>query len=128
MALFLCSIFEVLAARAKFWRIVVAGLITWGVLVEFYISSETALSFHPDSATAVRWNSQFIYGEYAALATIPADRRAKIMSHLAQFQITSSETFLTHFPLMVTKAVAEQRHWPDSGLFFLPNHQALNEP
>jgi hypothetical protein len=54
-----------------------------GILGGGYTSRVFALNFHPDSARAIRWNAQMLYGAYAARATIPPERRAAMVRQLA---------------------------------------------
>ena len=61
-----------------------------GVLGGAYNSRAFALNFHPDSARAVRWNAQMLYGSHAERATIPAARRVTLQRQLAGHGVTSA--------------------------------------
>jgi hypothetical protein len=60
------------------------------VLGGAYVSRAFALNFHPDSARAIRWNAQMLYGPYADGATIPPERRAALVARLATQGVKSA--------------------------------------
>jgi len=104
-------------------------MLAWGVAGEVYVSSITAQSFHPYSATVVAWNSQFIYGEFSARATIPTERHEQVVKRLAAVHIGSADDFKVRFPQMVEQAVLEKRRSPGpEELLFVPHLQAIFEP
>ena len=61
-----------------------------GVMGGAYVSRVFALNFHPDSARAIRWNAQMLYGPYADRATIPPERRAALVRQLAAEGVASA--------------------------------------
>jgi hypothetical protein len=71
-------------------RVAAAALFASGVLGGAYHSRAFALNFHPDSARAVRWNAQMLYGPHADRATIPAARRVALQRQLAVHGVTSA--------------------------------------
>lgn len=71
-------------------RAAAIALFASGVVGGAYTSRAFALNFHPDSARAIRWNAQMLYGPYAGRATIPADRRAAVMRQLAAQGVASA--------------------------------------
>jgi hypothetical protein len=82
-ALFYGSALWTLARDHPAFRAVAAMLFVSSVLGGAYVSRAFALNFHPDSARAIRWNAQILYGAYAERATIPAERRAALERQLA---------------------------------------------
>jgi hypothetical protein len=89
-ALFYGSALWALARDHPALRVVAAVLFASGVLGGAYASRAFALNFHPDSARAIRWNAQMLYGAYAERATIPAERRAALERQLAAQGIGSA--------------------------------------
>ena len=65
-------------------------LLASGTIGGAYTSRAFALNFHPDSARAIRWNAQMLYGPYAERATIPAERRAAVTRQLAAQGVASA--------------------------------------
>jgi hypothetical protein len=82
-ALFYGSALWTLARDHPALRVVAAMLFASSVLGGAYVSRAFALNFHPDSARAIRWNAQMLYGPYADQATIPPVRRAALVRQLA---------------------------------------------
>src|SRR5207247_3795372 len=68
-----------------------AALLASGWAGGAYVSRAFALNLHPDSARAVRWNAQMIYGPYAERATIPSERRAELVRRLAAQGVRSPD-------------------------------------
>jgi hypothetical protein len=89
-ALFYGSALWALARDHAALRVVAAVLFASGVLGGAYVSRAFALNFHPDSARAIRWNAQMLYGAHAERATIPAERRAALERQLAAQGIRSA--------------------------------------
>ena len=90
-ALFYVSALGTLWRGGAVLRGAAAALLASGLAGGAYVSRAFALNFHPDSARAVRWNAQMIYGPYAGRATIPSDRRAAVASRLASQGVRSAE-------------------------------------
>jgi hypothetical protein len=117
------------ASRSNALKLASVLVLAWGIIGEFYVSSITAQSFHPSSATVVSWNGQFIYGKFAARATIPAERRDEVVKQLAAVHIESADDLQQRFPQMVRQAVLENRRSPGpEGVLFMPRLQAIFEP
>jgi hypothetical protein len=99
MALFLTEVGAEIWAAAPGVRPPLLALLVVGAMGSAYLSEVTAESFHPDSATAMRWNGAMIYGQYATRATIPPSRRAAIILQMERAGIRSEqdleERFLT---------------------------------
>jgi hypothetical protein len=95
-ALFYGSALWALARGHPAFRAGAAVLFASGVLGGAYVSRAFALNFHPDSARAIRWNGQMVYGAYADRATIPPPRRAALERQLAAQDVGSA----AHLPLL----------------------------
>lgn len=89
-ALFYASGFWALSRDGLARRTAAAALFASGVVGGAYTSRAFALNFHPDSARAVRWNAQMLYGPYAERATIPPDRLAALERQLAAQGVRSA--------------------------------------
>jgi hypothetical protein len=89
-ALFYASGLWALSRDGLARRAAAAALFASGVLGGAYNSRAFALNFHPDSARAVRWNAQMLYGPYAERVTIPAERRAAVAQRLAAHGIVAA--------------------------------------
>lgn len=89
-ALFYGTALWVLGRQGTLLRVVTAVMLLAGVLGGAYNSRAFALNFHPDSARAVRWNAQMLFGPYADRATIPPERRAAVARQLAAHGVTSA--------------------------------------
>ena len=89
-ALFYGTALWVLGRQGTPLRVVAAVMLLAGVLGGAYNARAFALNFHPDSARAVRWNAQMLYGPYADRATIPAERRVALQRQLAAHGVTSA--------------------------------------
>jgi len=89
-ALFYGSALWALARDHPALRAAAAVLFASGVLGGAHVSRAFALNFHPDSARAIRWNAQMLYGAYAERATIPAERRTALERQLAAHGVMSA--------------------------------------
>jgi hypothetical protein len=88
-ALFYGTALWTLARGHRAWAAAAGALLASGVIGGAYVSRVFALNFHPDSARAIRWNAQMLYGAYAGRATIPPPRRAALVRQLAAQGVTS---------------------------------------
>ena len=89
-ALFYGSALWGLSRQGAALRIVAAALFAAGVFGGANMARTFALNFHPDSARAIRWSAQMIYGSYADRATIPPERRAAVVRQLAAQGVASA--------------------------------------
>jgi len=89
-ALFYAAALWAIARAHPAPRAAAAALFASGVVGGAYVSRAFALNFHPDSARAIRWNAQMLYGPYADRATIPAQRRAALVRQLAGQGVASA--------------------------------------
>jgi hypothetical protein len=120
-ALFFASGLWVLARDGLALRAVAAVLFATGLIGGAYNSRAFALNFHPDSARAIRWNAQMLYGLYAERATIPPNRRAALARQLAAQGVTSAADLASLGP-RISRARSEGpfRPGPPRALFFPP--------
>jgi hypothetical protein len=88
-ALFYGAALAAIARDRGVWRAAAIALFASGVAGGAYTARAFALNFHPDSARAIRWNAQMLYGPYAERATIPAERRAAVAHRLAAQGVAS---------------------------------------
>jgi len=120
-ALFYGGALWTLARDHPAFRAVAVVLFALGVLGGAYVSRAFALNFHPDSARAVRWNAQMLYGAYAERATIPPARRAALARQLAARGVTSAADVASLGP-RISRARSEGPFRPvrPGELFFPP--------
>lgn len=126
--LFFPSLFVALAlatAGDAIWRArprgraaVVLALV-WTVGGGAWTGARLAENFHPASARAIDWNTDFLYGRYAA-ATIPAQRRARLAAQLDALGIHGGEQPRQRVRELVAeaKAAGRRRPSPDGRVFF----------
>jgi hypothetical protein len=80
-----------------------------------------AENFHPRSLGTIWWNGRYIYGAYAAKATIPRERRLEVKRQLGYAGIRDEWLHLNRTPKLVQRAIEDQRRRPDSrNRFFYP--------
>jgi hypothetical protein len=79
-----------------------------------YVSRVYAENFHPQSLRVVWWNGRYLYGAYAYGATMPPERRAAALEHLASMGITNLRHHLRRTRKLVEDAVAENRRRPSA--------------
>ena len=89
-ALFYGAALAAIARDRGVGRAAAIALFASGVVGGAYASRAFALNFHPDSARAIRWNAQMLYGPYAERATIPEERRAAVARQLAAQGVASA--------------------------------------
>jgi len=89
-ALFYGTALPSIARDRRALRAAAVTLLASGAIGGAYTSRAFALNFHPDSARAIRWNAQMLYGPYAERATIPAERRAAVTRQLAAQGVASA--------------------------------------
>jgi hypothetical protein len=120
-ALFYASGLWALSHGGLALRVAAAALFASGLVGGAYTSRAFALNFHPDSARAVRWNAQMLYGPYAKGATIPPERRAAVESRLAVHGVRSAADLKALGP-RIGRARAEGPFRPSTNgtLFFPP--------
>jgi hypothetical protein len=119
-ALFYGTGLAMLARLGRIGRVAAAATLVAGLLGGASASRTFALNFHPDSARAVRWNAQMLYGPYAAGATIPPGRRAAVAERLAAHGVTSA----ADLPALGARIARVRREGPfqpsGPGVLFFP--------
>lgn len=121
IALFLVAALTALARTLPAFRAPVIITLAVTVFGGFYMSTIAMLGFHPYSSVVVRWNSEFLYGQYAARAVIPDQRRQATAERLAAAGIRSVDDIGSILPRLIQQANNEQRHWPGpDGVVFVP--------
>lgn len=101
-------------------RPVVAAAFLWSAGGGAWTGAVLAENFHPQSARAVDWDTEFLYGRYAA-ATIPPERRARVAAQLDLLGVRAGEEPRQQVRALVTEAKAAGRRRPASdGRVFFP--------
>jgi hypothetical protein len=125
--LFFPSLFVALAlatAWSAMWRrtrvrpaVVFAA--AWAMVGGAWTGARLAENFHPLSARAIDWNTEFLYGRYAA-ATIPAERRAALAARLDLLGIREGEEPRQRVRTLILQAKEQGRRRPtgDGRVFF----------
>ena len=119
VALMLATAWQAVWRARPSWRpLVVAGL-SWCVLGGAWTGSVLAENFHPLSARAVDWNTEFLYGRYAS-ATIPPARREALAAQLGALGVRAGEQPRLRVRALVTEAreAGRRRPTPDGRVFF----------
>jgi hypothetical protein len=126
--LFFPSLFVALAlgaAWAAIWearprlRPAVAMAAAWAMVGGAWTGARLAENFHPASARAIDWNTEFLYGRYAT-ATIPPARRAAVAAQLDALGIRKGEEPRQRVRALVAEAkeAGRRRPTPDGRVFF----------
>ena len=100
-------------------RPAVAAAVAWCVLGGAWMGGLLAENFHPDSARAIDWNTEFLYGRYAS-ATIPAARRQGVAAHLEALGVRAGEQPRQRVRALIVEAreAGRRRPRPDGRVFF----------
>jgi hypothetical protein len=106
------------AARPR-WRPLVVAAFAWAVLGGAWTGALLAENFHPLSARAVDWNTEFLYGRYAG-ATVPPARRERLAAQLAALGVRAGEQPRQRVRALIeeAKAAGRRRPTPDGRVFF----------
>jgi hypothetical protein len=126
--LFFASLFVALllaTAWSAVWRTrprlrpAVLAAAAWCLVGGAWTGAILAENFHPFSARAVDWNTEFLYGRYAA-ATIPAARRGALAAQLDALGIRAGEQPRQRVRALVAEAKEQgrRRPTPDGRVFF----------
>ena len=120
VALFLATAWSaVWTARPRLRPAIVAGA-AWAVIGGGWTGAVLAENFHPESARAIDWNTDFLYGRYAA-ATIPPERRARLAAQLDRLGIRAGEQPRQRVRDLVAESKQAGRRRPDAdGRVFFP--------
>jgi hypothetical protein len=101
------------------WRPVVVVAAAWSIVGGAWMGAILAENFHPASARAIDWNTEFLYGRYAA-ATIPPARREALVLQLASLGIRAGDQPRQRVRVLNTEAkeAGRRRPTPDGRVFF----------
>jgi hypothetical protein len=120
VALFLATAWSALWRARPALRPAVAGAVAWSIVGGAWTGAILAENFHPASARAIDWNTEFLYGRYAA-ATIPAARREALAAQLAALGIRAGEQPRQRVRALVAEAKEQGRRRPTpEGRVFFP--------
>jgi hypothetical protein len=100
-------------------RPVVGAAVAWAVLGGGWTGARLAENFHPASARAIDWNTDFLYGRYAA-ATIPDERRRALAAQLDALGVRAGEQPRQRVRVLIEEAKEAGRRRPtgDGRVFF----------
>ena len=119
VALMLAAAWQAIWRARPSWRpLVVIGLM-WSLVGGAWTGAALAENFHPASARAIDWNTEFLYGRYAA-ATIPPARRDAVAAQLAGLGIRAGEQPRARVRALIDEAKDTGRRRPrrDGRVFF----------
>jgi hypothetical protein len=119
VALMLATVWQALWRARPSWRPLVAIGLAWSVVGGAWTGARLAENFHPASARAVDWNTEFLYGRYAS-AHIPEERRRRVAAQLDALGVRAGEQPRLRVRALVTEARAagRRRPTPDGRVFF----------
>ncbi|HEU0104900.1 MAG TPA: hypothetical protein VFT38_01935 [Vicinamibacteria bacterium] len=119
VALMLATAWQAIWRTRPSWRpLVVIGL-AWSVVGGGWTGARLAENFHPASARAVDWNTEFLYGRYAS-ARIPEERRRRLVAQLDTLGIRAGEQPRLRVRALIAEAREAGRRRPtaDGRVFF----------
>jgi hypothetical protein len=119
VALMLATAWQAVWRARPSWRpLVVIGL-AWSVLGGAWTGARLAENFHPASARAIDWNTEFLYGRYAS-ARIPEERRRRVAAQLDALGVRAGEQPRLRVRALITEAreAERRRPTPDGRVFF----------
>jgi hypothetical protein len=119
VALFLATAWSALWTERPRIRPAIVAAVAWSVVGGAWTGALLAENFHPTSARAIDWNTDFLYGRYAA-ATIPPERRARLAAQLEGLGIRAGEQPRQRVRDLVAEAkeAGRRRPGPDGRVFF----------
>jgi len=92
----------------------------WSVVGGAWTGARLAENFHPASARAIDWNTEFLYGRYAS-AHIPEERRRRVAAQLDALGVRAGEQPRLRVRALITEArEAERRRPTPDGRVFYP--------
>jgi hypothetical protein len=91
----------------------------WSVLGGAWTGARLAENFHPASARAIDWNTEFVYGRYAS-AHIPEERRRRLVAQLDTLGVRAGEQPRLRVRALIAEAreAGRRRPTPDGRVFF----------
>lgn len=119
VALFLAAAWEAVATEWRPGRPLAAAAAAWAILGGARTGHVLAENFHPQSARAVHWNTEMLYGDFRA-ARIPEPRRSAVAARLSALGIRPGEQPRQRVRALIAGARAEGRRAPagDGRVFF----------
>jgi hypothetical protein len=94
------------------WRPIVVAAFAWCLIGGSWTGAVLAQNFHPLSARAIDWNTEFLYGRYAS-ATIPPARRDALAAQLGALGIRAGEQPRLRVRALVDEAKRDGRRRPN---------------
>ena len=119
VALLLATAWQAIWEARPSRRPLVAAGFAWSVLGGAWTGALLAENFHPASARAVDWNTEFVYGRYAS-AHIPEERRRRLVAQLEALGVRAGEQPRLRVRALVAEAreAGRRRPTPDGRVFF----------
>jgi hypothetical protein len=128
-ALFACALAFALAMALEqcelpLLRVLICAAAVWFCRQTYLETRTSLLAGHPQSIQTVQYAADFLYGDYASRATIPARRRAAAEAYLKRYGITSAESYAAQMPRLLAKA--KRRRKPGNKKLFTPPSSFLD--
>jgi len=119
VALLLATAWQALWRSRPSLRPLVGVGLAWSVLGGAWTGALLAENFHPASARAIDWNTEFLYGRYAS-ARIPEARRRRVVAQLDALGIRAGEQPRLRVRALIAEAreAGRRRPTPDGRVFF----------
>jgi hypothetical protein len=120
VALMLATAWQAIwGARPSLRPLVAIGL-GWAIAGGAWTGARLAENFHPASARAIDWNTEFLYGRYAS-AHIPEERRRRVAAQLDALGIRAGEQPRLRVRALIDEAKRDGRGRPSAdGRVFFP--------
>jgi hypothetical protein len=119
VSLFLATAWSAIGAARPRLRPAVALAAAWAIAGGAWTGARLGENFHPASARAIDWNTEFLYGRYAA-ATIPPVRREAVAAQLGALGIRAGEQPRMRVRALIAEAKDAGRRRPSDGRVFFP--------
>ena len=119
VALLLATAGQAIWRARPSWRPWMAAGLAWAVVGGAWTGARLAENFHPASARAIDWNTEFVYGRYAS-ARIPEERRRRLAAQLDTLGIRAGEQPRLRVRALIAEAreAGRRRPTPDGRVFF----------
>jgi hypothetical protein len=119
VALMLATAWQAIWRARPSWRPLVGIGLAWSVVGGAWTGARLAENFHPASARAIDWNTEFVYGRYAS-AHIPEERRQRLVAQLDALGVRAGEQPRLRVRALIVEAreAGRRRPTPDGRVFF----------
>jgi len=119
VALMLATAWQATWRARPAWRPLVGIGLVWSLVGGAWTGARLAENFHPASARAVDWNTEFLYGRYAS-AHIPEERRRRVAAQLDALGVRAGDQPRLRVRALITEAreAGRRRPTPDGRVFF----------